>query len=106
MILDAATLLSLFDRDDASHWSVTATIELAGRFENLTVSPFVIAELESIIRERFGTEGWGAVLEQLASGAWSIANVDARHLAAARELVARGEPLAAASTAVLARSEQ
>ena len=102
MILDAERLLSYFDRNSPGHWAAAGTIESLAEVEELVVSPFVVAELETIVCERFGLEGWLAVLEQLAGGAWTIAAVDPAHLAAARDRVEAGESLAGASVAVLA----
>jgi predicted nucleic acid-binding protein len=101
MILDAATLLAYFDRDHSNHWAVVGEIELAVGFENLVVSPFVIAELEPIVMQRYGLDGWLATLEQLASGAWTIAPVTTQHLAELRPQLATGATLAAAVIAVL-----
>jgi len=106
MILDAGTLLSFFDREDAAHWATRGRIELAREFEPLVVSPFVIAELEGVITTRFGAQGWLATLEQLAGGAWTIAAIDPRHVEAARRRVAAGESLAMASVGVLAELEE
>ncbi len=105
MIFDAATLLSFFDRDDASHWAVTGTVELLAGVEPLVVSPFVIAELETIVTIRYGAEGWRATLDQLASGAWAIAPVDPGHLRRVAERCGGGESLAAASSEVLVQQE-
>lgn len=105
MIIDAGTLLSFFDRDDPTHWAVTGTIELLSSSEQLVISPFVIAELEPIVRERYGPEGWLATLDELAGGAWAIATIDSEHLAAMRDRVAAGASLAAASFGVLAQRE-
>ncbi len=85
MILDAETLVAFFDAESADHWSVAGEIEFVAEFEELVISPFVIAELEPVIRTKFGLEGWLAVLDELAGGAWTIAVVDAAHLGAMRE---------------------
>jgi predicted nucleic acid-binding protein len=105
VIVDARTLLSYFDRTAESHWSVAGEVEFAATFEQLVVSPFVIAELEAMVKERFGAEGWLAVLDELARGAWSIAEVDPEHLRAVQERVEveSGATLAEASVAVLAQ---
>lgn len=102
MIVDTRTLLGFFDRKQRSHWALRGTVELAAETEPLVVSPFVIAELEGIVRERYGERGWLAVLDELAGGAWVIAAVTPEHLAAVRERVAGGATLADASVAALA----
>lgn len=101
MILDAGELYAFFVQNSRRHWAVAGELELVGSREALVVSPFVIVELEVIVRERVGPEGWLVVLEQLSCGAWSIAAVDAEHLQAMREHVEGGATLAAASVAVL-----
>lgn len=73
MILDAKTLLTFFDAGAVDHWSVAGEIEFVAEFEELMVSPFVVADLEPVIRAKFGREGWLAVLDELAGGAWTIA---------------------------------
>jgi predicted nucleic acid-binding protein len=73
--LDANALLAFFDRTVGEHWSVAGEVEFLATFEQLIVSPFVIAELETIVRARYGTDGWVAVLDELAGGAWTIAPV-------------------------------
>ena len=107
MIVTARTLLSYFDRTAESHWSVAGELEFASTFEQLVVSPFVIAELEGLVMERFGAEGWLAVLDELARGAWSIAEVDSAHLRAVHERMEgeAGATLAEASVAVLGERE-
>lgn len=105
MILDAKTLLRYFDRDAVGHWSVAGEIELAAEFEQLVISPFVIAELESIVRERYGAEAWLATLDAIAQGAWTFSAVSPEHLAALHPRVAAGASLAAASVEVLGEEE-
>ena len=105
MILDAQTLLDYFDRDASGHWAAAGAIEARAEVEQLVVSPFVIAELEGLVLERFGGEAWVLALEQLASGAWTIAPVDAAHLLEVRGRVAAGQTLAGASVAVLVEGD-
>ena len=105
MILDAASLYAYFVQDSPQHWAVTGRVELAAGHEKLVVSPFVIVNLEVMVRERVGVEGWLLALEQLASGAWTIASVDAEHLDAVRARVAAGATLAGASVAVLVEAD-
>jgi hypothetical protein len=87
VILDAESLLTFFDRKRDDHWAMAGRIDLAADGEQLVVSPFVIAQLEPLIRAQFGREGWLAVLDELAGGAWSIAVIDAAHLRAMRSLL-------------------
>ncbi len=106
MILDAKMLAEYFDAGAAGHWQVAGEIEFVAEFEQLVVSPFVVAELEPVIRGKFGQEGWLAVLEELAGGAWTIAVVDGEHLGAMRAWleIAGERNCADASVAVLVAS--
>ena len=101
MILDAKALLDYFDANSGRYWAEAGRIEMAAEYDRLVVSPFVIAELEPMVRESHGVAGWLAVLDELGGGAWSIAVVDAGHLRAVREGVEGGLTLAAASREAL-----
>ncbi len=94
MTLDSATLIAYFDRTDPEHWSASGRIEAVAGYEELTVSPFVIAELESLALERYGLVGWLAILDELAGGAWTIGAVD---LEAMMQSVEAGASLATAA---------
>ena len=102
MIVDAASLVRYFDRTAEGHWEVAGELEFVATFEQLVISPFVIAHIEGAIIHAFGMEGWLAVLEELARGAWTIAAVGPAHLGAMRAAVEAGQSLAEASVAVLA----
>jgi len=102
VILDAQTLLAYFDRTHERHWSAAGEIELLAETERLVVSPFVVVELESLVREPYGVEGWLLVLDELGSGAWTIPPADPAHLRLLRPHVEGGASLVAASLAVLA----
>ena len=105
MIVDSVDLIRYFDPGDAGHLAMRGQIELAAGYELLVVSPFVVAELEPAVLERYGVEGLLAVLDELARGAWAVAAVGPDHIAAMRVHVAKGATLAAASVAVLAEDE-
>lgn len=104
MILDARTLYDFFVQNSAGHWGAVGEVDLFAAVEELVVTPFVLGELEALVRDRVGAEGWVATLDQLGSGAWTIATIDPAHLAAMRQHVANGATLAAASVAVLRAS--
>jgi len=91
VIFDAEMLYAFFVADSKRHWAIAGETELAVGSEDLIVSPFVVAELERIVRERLGLAAWLAVLEQLASGAWAIVAVDTEHLTSVRERAATGD---------------
>ena len=107
MIVDTSALYAYFVRDAPDHWAIAAEIELVPRDEKLLVSPFVVAELESVIVSRFGADGWAAALEELGGGAWHIAPLNHSDLDAMADELARrpGINLAVASVLVLASQE-
>jgi len=103
MIVDASALYAFFVRSSDDHWAITGEIEISAG-EELTVMPFSLMELESLVSSEFGLEGWVAVLAELGSGAWVMASMDAGHLDAVKELVEKGWATAAASVAAHAES--
>ncbi len=82
MIFDAETLYAYFVSNSRDHWAVAGEVEMLAAFENLEISPLVILELESLILERIGAEGWFAVLDELGGGAWTIVPLDLGELRA------------------------
>lgn len=94
MIIDTETLLAFLDSTRQGHWAAAGRVELAASYEELVVSPFVIAELEPVVLEQHGRGGWLRVLDELGGGAWTIAEVD---LSVIRDGVAAGATLAEAS---------
>ena len=80
MILDADALYALFVRDSPGHWATFGRVELAD--ERFAVSPFTVAAVAHMVRERMGVEAVVLTLGELAGGAWEIAEVDPDHLAA------------------------
>ncbi len=87
MIVDTSALLAYFDENEPLHTAMAAAIDTAE--EPLVVSPYVIAELDYLVLTRHGPEAEGAVLAELAGGAWELATIDRRRLAAATKVVER-----------------
>jgi predicted nucleic acid-binding protein len=86
-IADTSGLLALFNRVEPRHDAVRhAVAELA---EPLVVSPFVIAELDHLIGSRVGVQAELDVLDDLSSGAYELAQLDAGDLARARAVIER-----------------
>ena len=105
IIADTSGLIAFFSASGEQHDAVTAW--LASRDEVMVVSPYVVAELDYLVATRKGVDAELAVLEELASGAYELASLDADDLNAARRVVARYRDLnvgiADASLVVLAK---
>lgn len=87
MIADTSGLLALFDADDPHHDAAAATV--AALREPLTVSPFVVAELDYLVMTRVGVEAELAVLSELASSAFDIVPIASADVAASARVVER-----------------
>jgi predicted nucleic acid-binding protein len=106
VIVDTSALLAYFDRNEPAHDAVTAVIESAD--DTLVVSPYVVAEVDYLVLTRHGSAAEHAVLRELSSGAWDLAEMSADRLAAALAIVERyaDQPIgvADASNLVLAQA--
>lgn len=104
MIVDTSALLAYLDANEPEHHAVTGVIDAAPG--PLVVSPYVLAELDYLVLSRHGGAAEHAVLDELASGAWELAQMTQGRLTAALEVVRRyaDQPigLADASNIVLA----
>lgn len=105
MIADTSGLLAYFNTADPHHEAVTAVVdELAAP---MTVSPFVIAELDYLVMSRLGVDAELAMLAQFSGGAVDVAACDQTAIADARAVIARYRDqsigLADAHQVVLAR---
>lgn len=90
MIVDTSALLALFNRAEPRHADTASAISShAAGGGRLVVSPYVIAELDYLVLTRLGPATEQLVLEELAAGAWELAQVSATHLADALEVVRR-----------------
>lgn len=87
MIADTSGLLAYFNAADPHHAAVAAVIDRST--EPMTVSPFVIAELDHLIMSRLGVDAELAVLAQLSSGAVDIASCDRAALIECSEVIAK-----------------
>lgn len=84
MIVDTSALLAYFDANEPAHAAVAALIDGA---DALVVSPYVVAELDHLLLTRHGSQAEQAVLDELAGGAWQLAELGPARLAAAAALV-------------------
>ncbi|WP_300591089.1 PIN domain-containing protein [Microbacterium sp.] len=87
MIVDTSALLAYFDANEPRHADVARVIDSADG--PLIVSPYVIAELDYLVLTRHGTDAEVAVLEELASGAWELAEMTSARIRAATDIVHR-----------------
>jgi len=87
IIADTSGLLAFFNRTEPSHAAVRERIESAP--EPLVVSPYVVAELDYLVATRIGVDAELAVLAELASGAYELADFGPDDLATARSVVER-----------------
>ena len=85
MIVDTSALYAFFNYDDATHDAVVSAISACD--EALTVTPFVLAEVDYLVLTRMGVKTELLVLDELLSGAWDIAQVTADQLRRAMGVV-------------------
>lgn len=104
IIADTSALLALFNRREPAHAAVAAVVE--DHPDPLVVSPYVVAELDYLVATRLGVEAELAVLRELGSGAYHLAELTAADLHDAADVVERYRDqqigVADASIAVLA----
>jgi predicted nucleic acid-binding protein len=104
ILLDTSGLLAVFDRAARVHEQARVAFEHES--SPLVVSPFVLAELDYLAKDRLGTQQELQILAELASGAYELPMFDKDDLVQAREIVQRysdlGIGLTDASLVVLA----
>lgn len=87
IIADTSGLLALFNAAEPDHQRVARLV--ADEYDQLVVSPFVVAELDYLVGTRIGVDAELAMLRELAGGAYHLATIDADQLTAAADLVDR-----------------
>ncbi|MGI8516865.1 MAG: PIN domain-containing protein [Acidimicrobiia bacterium] len=104
IIADTSGLLAFFNRSEEAHDRVRAIVETER--DPLVVSPYVVAELDYLIATRVGIDAELTVLNELASGAYLLAEFDRADLEKAIDVIAQykdlGIGIADASLVVLA----
>jgi uncharacterized protein len=78
VIVDTSALLAYFDAAEPDHQAVSRVIDGSG--DILVVSPYVVAELDYLVATRVGLDAELAVLRELVSGAWELADIGASEL--------------------------
>lgn len=104
IVLDTSGLLAAIDSSQRSH---SAVRELLNEVTvPLILSPFVLAELDYLLTTRVSNDAELALLEEVASGAYTLATFSGRDVDEARHVIERydglGIGLADASNVVLA----
>jgi predicted nucleic acid-binding protein len=87
MIADTSGLLAYFNSGDPHHTAVVEVVD--GLTEPMTVSPFVVAELDYLVMSRLGIDAEVAVLRELSGGALDIAEGDPPSIVAAMAVILR-----------------
>ncbi|MGI8631296.1 MAG: PIN domain-containing protein [Solirubrobacterales bacterium] len=85
IVADTSGLLCLFNRREAAHQRVVASVTGSG--DVLVVSPYVVAELGYLAASRLGVEAELTILRELAGGAYELAALDASAVARCADLV-------------------
>ena len=108
ILVDTSALFALLDRDARQHKIVDSFV--AENDEPLVLSPFVLAELDYLVAERFGIDAELAVLDDVAEGAYELATFSADDVTRARSIIVQYRDLliglADASLVVLAERDQ
>lgn len=104
IIADTSGLLALFNRRERTHEQVRKAIT---EDDLLVVSPYVVAELDYLLATRLGIDDELMVLEELAGGAYELAQINADDVGEAARVIRRYSDqdigITDASLAVLAR---
>ncbi len=85
IIADTSGLLALFNRREPFHARVAQVV--AEQQQTLVVSPYVVAELDYLVANRIGVEAELAVLLELRTGAYELANLDPDDLQRCAEVI-------------------
>jgi len=76
IVADTSGLLAMFNAREPAHEAVRAALTGAAD-DLLIVSPYVVAELDYLLATRLGVAAETAVLDELAGGAYELAQIDA-----------------------------
>jgi predicted nucleic acid-binding protein len=85
VIVDTSALLAYFDAAEPDHAAVSGYIDKSA--DALVVSPYVVAELDYLVATRVGVDAELAVLRELASGAWALADFGVSELEQATGII-------------------
>ncbi len=85
ILADTSALLALLDRDARQHDEVDSFV--AASEEPLFLSPFVLAELDYLVADRFGVDVELAVLADVSEGAYELAPFEGQDVSRARTII-------------------
>jgi predicted nucleic acid-binding protein len=106
IVADTSGLLAMFNAREPAHEAVRAALTAAAD-DLLIVSPYVVAELDYLLATRLGVAAETAVLDELAGGAYELAQIDADDIEESARTIRRYSNqdigITDASIAVLAR---
>lgn len=104
LVCDTSGVLAALDRADPDHAACVAALE--AHRGPLVLSPFVLAELDHLVRTRLGQEAARSLLDDVAAGAYEVGTIDTADVAACldadRAYADHGLGLADCSVVVLA----
>jgi predicted nucleic acid-binding protein len=87
IVADTSGLLALFNAREPRHGDVRTAVERES--EPLIISPYVIAEVDYLVTTRLGVDAELRVLDELAGGAYHLADFGDADLRAAAAVVER-----------------
>ncbi|MDX2343818.1 MAG: PIN domain-containing protein [Acidimicrobiia bacterium] len=85
IIADTSGLLAAMDPDERHHEACRAVVE--NHMEPLVVSPFVLAELDYLVHGKLGVDAELAMLDDMAAGAYQLAEMQSGDVAACRSII-------------------
>lgn len=85
IVADTSGLLALFNAREPRHDDVRKAVER--EVEPMVVSPYVVAEVDYLVATRLGVDAELRVLNELAGGAYHLADVEEADLRAAAKVV-------------------
>lgn len=108
IVADTSALYAALVQSEGAHLAARAFMEQTT--ERFVLSPFVLAELDCLLRSRVDESAPLALLDDVIAGAYELAGFDESDLVAARDLLDRyqglGLSLADASLVVLAERHE
>lgn len=106
IVADTSGLLALFNRRERWHQAAVKVVD--AEEDPLVVSPYVVAELDYLVATREGIVAELAVLEELSSGAYVLAEIGDRDLRRAAAVVERyrDQALGVADASIIVLAER
>jgi predicted nucleic acid-binding protein len=87
ILVDTSGLLSALDESQRYHHQCATVLQEAS--PPLLLSPFVLAELDYLLMRHLGHHAQGALLDEVARGAYQLEAFDAADVARAKEIIQR-----------------